>query len=105
VQWTEDASLAAQMEEHIAHYTHQEDLLRSLKEGQAYLAAGDYDKATRMLGQALEISERTGNDRITRLLSQLVMRDAKGTIQLNKQASEVARKTLAINSGRTSKLK
>lgn len=105
VQWTEDADLAAQMEEHIAHYTHQEDLLHNLKEGQAALAAGDSDQATRLLGQALEISERTGNERITRLLSQLLMRDAKGTIQLNKQASAVARKTLAINSGRTSKLK
>lgn len=105
VQWTEEAQLAAQIEEHIAHYTYQEDLLRNLKEGQASLAAGDYAKATRLLGQALEISERTGNERITRLLSQLVQRDTKGTIQLNKQASEVARKTLAINSGRTSKLK
>jgi Ca-activated chloride channel family protein len=105
VEWTEDARMAAQIEEHIAHYTHQEDLLRNLKEGQASLAAGDYDKATRMLGEALAISEHTGNDRITRLLSQLIQRDSKGTIQLNKQASEVARKTLAINSGRTSKLK
>lgn len=105
VQWTEDANLAAQMEEHIAHYTHQEDLLRALKEGQAALAAGDNDKATRLLGRALEISERTGNERITRLLSQIVIRDVKGTIQLNRQASEVARKTLAINSGRTSRLK
>ncbi len=105
VQWTEDADLAAQVEEHIAHYTNQEDLLKALKDGQAFLAAGNYEKATRLLGQALEISERTGNDRITRLLSQIVQRDARGTIQLNKQASETARKTLAINSGRTSKLK
>lgn len=105
VQWTEDANQATQMEEHIAHYTHQEDLLRALKDGQAFLAAGQYDKATRLLGEALLISERTSNERITRLLSQIVQRDSKGTIQLNKQASEVARKTLAINSGRTSKLK
>ena len=105
VQWTEDADQAAQIEEHIAHYTNQEDLLRALKDGQAFLAAGQYDKATRLLGEALVISERTGNERITRLLGQIVQRDSKGTIQLNKQASEVARKTLAINSGRTSKLK
>jgi Ca-activated chloride channel homolog len=105
VQWTEDANQAAQMEEHIAHYTNQEDLLRALKDGQAFLAAGQYDKATRLLGEALTISESTGNDRITHLLGQIVQRDAKGTIQLNRQASAVARKTLAINSGRTSKLK
>jgi hypothetical protein len=105
VQWTEDARQAAQIEEHIAHYTNQEDLLRALKEGQAFLAAGQYDKATRLLGEALTISERTGNERITRLLSQIIQRDPQGTLRLNQQASEVARKTLAINSGRTSKLK
>lgn len=104
-EWTEDAELAARMEEHIVHYTHQEDLLHALQEGQAALAAGEDARATRELGRALEISERTGNERITRLISQLVTRDAKGTLQLNKQAGAVARKTLAINSGRTSKLK
>jgi hypothetical protein len=105
VEWTENAELAAQVEEHIVHYTHQEDLLRALQEGQAALAAGEDARATRELGRALEISERTGNERITRLLSQLVTRDARGTLHLNKQAGAVARKTLAINSGRTSKLK
>lgn len=105
VQWTEDTALAAQMEEHILHYIHQQDLLRALQEGQAALAAGEDARATRELGRALEISERTGNERITRLLTQLVVRDAHGTLHLNKQAGAIVRKTLAINSGRTSKLK
>jgi uncharacterized protein YegL len=105
VQWTEDANLAGQMEEHIIHYTHQQDLLRALQDGQAALAAGEDALAMRELGRALEISERTGNERITRLLNQLVVRDARGTLHLNKQAGALARKTLAINSGRTSKLK
>jgi hypothetical protein len=105
VQWTEDASLAGQMEEHILHYTHQQDLLRALQDGQAALAAGEDARAMHKLGRALEISERTGNERITRLLNQLVVRDARGTLHLNKQAGALARKTLAINSGRTSKLK
>jgi Ca-activated chloride channel family protein len=34
-----------------------------------------------------------------------VLKDANGTLRLNKQADAVARKTLAINVGRTSKLK
>jgi hypothetical protein len=103
-QWTEDRNLANQIEEHIAHYTHQEELSRDIREGQAALAAGDNEKATRLLAHALEISERTGNEKITRLLSELVQRDAKGTLRLNQQANAVARKTLAINTGRTSKL-
>ena len=104
-QWSEDASLTAQIEAHIAHYTHQEELSQAIKEGQAALAAGDSAKATRLLGHALEISERSGNDKVTRLLSSIIQRDANGTIRLNTGADAVARKTLAINVGRTTKLK
>ena len=104
-QWTEDMNLAAQLEPHIAHYTHQEELSQRINDGQAALAAGDRDLATRLLGEALEISERTGNERMTRLLNTIVLRDAKGTLRLNQQADAVAKKTLAINVGRTTKLK
>ena len=105
VQWTHDTALAAQIEAHIAHYTHQEELSNAIKEGQEALAAGDRDKATRLLGQALEMNERLQNDRVTKLLRDIVQRDANGTIRLNQQADAVAKKTLAINVSRTSKLK
>jgi len=104
-QWTEDMALAAQIEQHIAHYTNQEELSQRIKDGQAALAAGDNVRATCLLGEALEISERTHNERITKLLNTIVLRDANGTIRLNQQADAVAKKTLAINVGRTSKLK
>ncbi|HZR38583.1 MAG TPA: VWA domain-containing protein [Ktedonobacteraceae bacterium] len=104
-EWTQDNNLASQIEPHIAHYTNQEELSQRINEGQAALAAGDRERATRLLGEALEISERTGNERMTRLLNTIVLRDAKGTIRLNQQADAVAKKTLAINVGRTSKLK
>ncbi len=103
-QWTEDTTLASQIEQHVAHYTHQEELAQRIHDGQAALATGDVARATRLLGEALEISERSGNERITKLLNTIVLRDAKGTIRLNQQADAVARKTLAINVGRTSKL-
>ncbi len=105
VQWTYDTALAAQIEAHIAHYTNQEELSNTMKEGQEALAAGDQIKATRLLGQALEMSERLQNDRVTKLLRDIVQRDANGTIRLNQQADAVAKKTLAINVSRTSKLK
>lgn len=104
VQWTEDIALAAQVEQHIAHYTNQEELSRIIKEGQDALALGDKARATRLLGEALAISERTGNEKVTRLLSSIVQRDANGTIRLNQQADAVAKKTLAINVGRTTRL-
>jgi Ca-activated chloride channel family protein len=104
VQWTEDTALAAQVEQHIAHYTNQEELSRMIKEGQDALALGDKARATRLLGEALAISERTGNEKVTRLLSSIVERDANGTVRLNQQADAVAKKTLAINVGRTTRL-
>ena len=104
VQWTEDTVLAARVEQHIAHYTNQEELSRMIKEGQDALAIGDNVKATRLLGEALVISERTGNEKVTRLLSSIVQRDANGTVRLNQQADAVAKKTLAINVGRTTRL-
>lgn len=103
-QWTSDTALAAKIEPHIAHYTNQEELAQRIQEGQDALASGDRAKATRLLGEALEISERTHNERITRLLNTIVLKDSNGTVQLNQQADAVARKTLAINVGRTSKL-
>lgn len=103
-QWTENANLAAQIEAHIAHYTNQEELSQRINDGQAALAAGDRERAVRLLGEALSISERLGNERITKLLNTIVLRDEKGTIRLNQQADAVAKKTLAINVGRTSKL-
>ncbi len=105
VQWTENAALAAQIEEHIAHYTNQEELSRNIKEGQQALEAGDAERATLLLGRALEISEHTRNEKVTQLLSNFVLREANGSVRLNRQADAVARKTLAINVGRTSKLK
>lgn len=105
IQWTQDTALATQIEAHIAHYTNQEELSNAIKEGQEALAAGDHDKATHLLGRALEMSERLQNERVTKLLKDIVQRDANGTIRLNQQADAVARKTLAINVSRTSKLK
>lgn len=104
VQSTEDAALAAQIDQHVAHYTNQEELAQFIKEGQQALAAGDREKATRLLARALEISQRTNNERITKLLGTIVLMDANGTVRLNDRADAVARKTLAINVGRTSRL-
>lgn len=104
-QWTDDVNLATQIEAHIAHYTNQEELAQRINDGQAALATGDKERASRLLGEALHISERLGNERITNLLNTVVQRDERGAIRLNQQADEVAKKTLEINVGRTSKLK
>lgn len=104
-QWTTDLQLAAQIDHHVAHYTNQEELSQNIREGQAALASGDNERATRMLGRALQLSQQTGNENMTRMLNKLVVKDSSGTVRLNKNASEVERKTIAINSGKTTRLK
>jgi redox-sensitive bicupin YhaK (pirin superfamily) len=104
-QWTDNPQQAAQIDPHVAHYTNQEELSQSIREGQAALATGDNERATRLLGKALQLSQQTGNENMTQLLNKLVVKEANGTVRLNKNASEVEKKSVAINSGKTSRLK
>ncbi len=104
-QWTTDLQLAAQIDPHVAHYTNEEELSQTVREGQAALAAGDNERATHLLGKALQLSQQTGNENMTQLLNKLVVKETNGTMRLNKNASAVERKTIAINSGKTSRLK
>ncbi len=104
-QWTTDLQLAAQIEPHVAHYTNEEELSQTIREGQAALAVGDNERATTLLGRALQLSQQTGNENMTKMLNKLVVKESNGTMRLNKNASAVERKTVAINSGKTSRLK
>jgi uncharacterized protein YegL len=104
-QWTDNPQQAAQIDPHVAHYTNQEELSQSIREGQAALAQGDNERATRMLGKALQLSQQTGNENMTQLLNKLVTKDSSGTVRLNKNASDVEKKSIAINSSKTSRLK
>jgi len=104
-QWTDNPQQAAQIDPHVAHYTNQEELSQNIREGQTALAQGDNERATRLLGKALQLSQQTGNENMTQLLNKLVVKEANGTVRLNKNASEVEKKSIAINSGKTSRLK
>jgi uncharacterized protein YegL len=104
-QWTDNPTQAAQIDPHVAHYTNQEELSQNIREGQAALAQGDNERATRLLGKALQLSQQTGNENMTQLLNKLVTKDSGGTVRLNKNASEVEKKSIAINSGKTTRLK
>ncbi len=104
-EWSPDSAQAAQLDPQVAHYTHQEALADNIRAGQEALTQGDNERATQLLGKALVLSESTGNTQMTDLLHGIVTRDGNGTMRLNQGADAVARKTLAINVGRTSRLK
>ncbi len=103
IQWTNNASLAAQIDPHIAHYTDEKDLAERIQKGNEALARGDKQQAAMILAQALEVSQRTGNEKITKLLNTIVLQRADGTVQL-KDVDAITRKTLEIKQGSTSRL-
>ncbi len=104
-QWTDDPIEAAKIERHVAHYTNQGELSAVVEEGQKALAAGQNERATQLLGKALELSEQTGNENMTQMLRKLVTAEPNGTMRLNKSASAVDIKSVGVNSGKTSRLK
>jgi hypothetical protein len=89
----------------VAHYTNQGELSAVVEEGQKALAAGQNERATQLLGKALELSEQTGNENMTQMLRKLVTAEPNGTMRLNKSASAVDIKSVGVNSGKTSRLK
>jgi Ca-activated chloride channel family protein len=103
IQWTENVALTAQIDLHIAHYTHEKDLAESINLANAALASGNKQQAAAMLSRALDISKHAGNEKMTALLSKMVMQGPDGQAQL-KDVGAIARKTLEIKRGTTSAL-
>ncbi|NWJ47511.1 MAG: VWA domain-containing protein [Chloroflexi bacterium] len=104
-QWTDDPVESSKIERHVAHYTNQSELSTIVEEGHKALAQGDNERATQLLGRALQLSEQTGNENMTQMLKKIVTNEPNGTARLNKSASAVDLKSVAVNSGKTSRLK
>ena len=103
-EWTDIIALAARVDPQVAHYTHEGDLAQYIEEGQRAFDKGDTKKAERDFGQALEVSKRTGNALITRLLQDILEEEPNGRLRLNPNADPVYIKQLEINVGRTVKV-
>ncbi len=90
--WSSDASLTSRINEQVAHYTGQEELAKSIKEGLEAKSRGDMDSATVLLGKAAKIAVETGNDEVTARLKKVVdIVDAdQGTVRLKSNAGKAA---------------
>ncbi len=101
---TTDLEQASRVDPYVAHYVNQEALAVAVRDGQDALAQGDRARATRLLGEALTLSQQAGNAPVTRLLEEMVRVDPNGTVRLNETAGALQRKTLALRATRTSRL-
>jgi Ca-activated chloride channel family protein len=102
IQWTGDAAQAAQIDPHIAHYTNEKVLADHIKNGNEALARGERQQAAEQFAQALQISRRTGNEKMTKLLSTIVVEAPDGTAVL-RDIDRITLKTLEVKEGTTSK--
>lgn len=82
----------------VTHYLRQEELSLLATEGRLAMVEGDAARATQLLRRALNISQETGNDYLTKLLSGLLQAPMAGA---ETQLIMGTRKTLALHSGKT----
>lgn len=90
--WSSDILRTSRINEQVAHYTGQEELAKSIKEGLEAKARGDIDSATVLLGNAAKIAVQSGNEEVTARLKKVVdIVDAdQGTVRLKSNASKAA---------------
>jgi len=102
VKWSEDDALTTRIAKEVAHYTGQSELASSIEQGLAAKANGNEDAATRLLGRAVQIAEKTGNEEVTRRLRKVVdVVDAgAGTVRLRK-SDKAADMALELGATRT----
>jgi uncharacterized protein YegL len=100
--WTTDESLTTRINSHVAHYTGQEELANSIREGLEAKARGNIDQATVLLGKAAKIAIETGNEEVTQRLKKVVdVIDAdQGTVRL-RAANKAADLELDMGGTRT----
>lgn len=90
--WSSDISVTSRINEQVAHYTGQEELANSIKEGLEAKSRGDVDSATVLLGKAAKIAAESGNEEVTARLKKVVdIVDAdQGTVRLKANAGKAA---------------
>jgi hypothetical protein len=88
--WSDDIARTSRINEQVAHYTGQEELAKSIKEGLEAKSRGDIDSATVLLGKAAKIAAESGNDEVTARLKKVVdIVDAdQGTVRIKSNAGK-----------------
>ena len=101
--WTNDAALSARINPQVAHYTGQEELAESIRDGLEAKARGDLERATKLLGKATKIAAESGNHEVTRRLTKVVdVVDAReGTVRLKSGAGKAELLELDMGGTRT----
>jgi hypothetical protein len=101
--WTGDEALSTRINQHVAHYTGQEELAQAIQEGLEARRQGDKDTAEAKLGRAVALAHQSGNEETAKLLVKVVdvVDAATGTVQLKKKVEDADEMTLDTRSTKT----
>jgi hypothetical protein len=105
--WTDEMSLATQINGRVAHYTGQAELADAIQEGLAARDAGDVERATSKLGRAVQLAEESGHTETAKLLGKVVeVVDApSGTVRLKQKVAGVDAELANVRSVKTVRVK
>jgi hypothetical protein len=104
--WTGDDSLSARIDNHVAHYTGQDELASAIVQGLEARERGDEAHATQLLGRAVQIAHASRNDDMTQRLKKVVdvVEAATGTIRLKKDVKKAEAMDLQLESRTTKRV-
>jgi hypothetical protein len=104
--WTDDEGKSTKIDRVVAHYTGQAELAQSIQAGLDARAQGDTEKATALLGKAVQIAHESGNEATAKLLRRVVeVEDAeKGTVRLKGEVAREDAMALETRSTKTARI-
>jgi hypothetical protein len=104
--WTGEDSLSSRIDDHVAHYTGQDELANAIREGLEQREKGNLAAATELLGQAVQIAHASHNADMTQRLAKVVevVDAANGTIRLKRDVKKAATMDLELESRTTKRV-
>jgi von Willebrand factor type A C-terminal domain/von Willebrand factor type A domain len=104
--WTADDSLTSRIDNHVAHYTGQDDLANAIQQGLEMREKGNEAAATQLLGKAVKIAHASNNSEMTQRLAKVVevVDPANGTVRLKKDVKKAATMDLELESRTTKRV-
>jgi hypothetical protein len=104
--WTGDDSLSSRIDNHVAHYTGQDDLAHAIQAGLEAREQGNEAAATQLLGKAVKIAHASHNADMTQRLSKVVevLDPSAGTVRLKKDVKKAATMDLELESRTTKRV-
>jgi von Willebrand factor type A C-terminal domain/von Willebrand factor type A domain len=105
-QWTAEGSLTSRIDDHVAHYTGQDELANAIQAGLEQREKGNDAAATQLLGKAVQIAHASNNAGATQRLAKVVevVDPQNGTVRLKKDVKKTATMDLELESRTTKRI-